>query len=75
MLGGAGWGVAPQLGHQPVGGDHPVGAERQDCQEGALLGGSEGDRPALDAHFQGTQEPVFHPQHLPRTAPTSLRPS
>ena len=59
--------LAPQPLDQTLGGNRPRRAQRQNRQQGSLLGATNGHRPPIDAGLYGSQEPDVHGRVPPAT--------
>src|SRR5712691_1981737 len=57
--GGAGRGLVPERGDQSIGRDHVSSIEEQQCQKGALLLASDGDRGRTVPHFERAEQAEF----------------
>ena len=49
--------LAPEVGDEPVGGHHPVGAEQQQGEQRALLRDTQPHRPPVGKHLQRSKNP------------------
>jgi hypothetical protein len=69
---GRGLRVAPQVVHEPIGGDHLAGVEQQDRKEGALAVAGDTHRDAVVPDLQRPQDAKVHLALLPATVPPAV---